>query len=425
MPGRFAGRSPQPEGPKPFSAEWVAAHEQPPSLVVATLPPRTGFRLPGWFPGERATSAGLLVVVILLTVYLTLPAGRGGPLMHYGGPTAEELAVQSLAAQATLVPDATLASIEAMAPQAQPSVAQVTQPTVAPAAVPTTVPVVAPTTAPTAAAAPAAMATTPPTSRTPFTEALLPEYRIVAYYGHPHDSNMGIVGEMPLDELTGKLHKQAEAFEAADPSRPVVPALELIATVAQRDPGFDGTYILDTDHETLREYIDYAAEHDMLVILDVQIGRGTVADEIEKVRDLLEQPNVHLALDPEFAIAEGETPGDHIGSLDADTITYAQQVLAEISTEQGIPPKMLIVHQFREDMISGKGQLAPMPGVQLVIDADGFGEPELKTFVYNYLVRDEPVEFGGIKLFYSQDSPLMKPREILDLVPAPDVIIYQ
>ncbi len=420
MAGRFTGRSPQPEGPKPFSAEWVAANERPPALVVATMPARTGFRLPGWFPGERATSAGLLVVVILLTVYLTLPAGRGGPLMHYGGPTADELAVQSLAAQSTLAPEETFASIEAMMQETQPAVAQ---PTVAPAAAPTAVPTVAATKA--AAAAPAAMATTPPTARTPLAGALLPEYRIVAYYGHPHDANMGIVGEMPLDELTRKLQKQADAFEAADPSRPVVPALELIATVAQRDPGFDGTYILDTDHETLREYIDYAAEHDMLVILDVQIGRGTVAHEIEKVRDLLERPNVHLALDPEFAIAEGETPGDHIGTLSAESIAYAQQVLAEISTEQGIPPKMLIVHQFREDMISEKGQLGPMPGVQLVIDADGFGEPELKTFVYNYLVRDEPVEFGGIKLFYNQDSPLMKPREILDLVPAPDVIIYQ
>jgi hypothetical protein len=421
MPGLFGGRSLEPEGPKPFSAEWVAATEQP-SVVVTALPPRPGFRLPGWFPGERATSASLLVVVILLTVYLTLPAGRSGPLMHYGGPTAEELAVQQLAAQETVLPDTTVVPVQ--------TVEQEAQSTVVPAAVPTAIPEVIPEAAPTkapamAAVAPAAMATTPPTSRTPLAEVLLPEYRIVAYYGHPHDSNMGIVGEMPLDELTEKLRKQADAYEAADPSRPVVPALELIATVAQRDPGFDGTYILDTDHETLREYIDYAAEHDMLVVLDVQIGRGSVAQEIEKVRDLLEQPNVHLALDPEFAIAEGETPGDHIGSLDAESITYAQQVLADISAAQGIPPKMLIVHQFREDMITGKDQLAPMPGVQLVIDADGFGEPELKTFVYNYLVRDEPVEFGGVKLFYKQDSPLMKPREILDLVPAPDVIIYQ
>ena len=419
MPGRFTRRTAQPEGPKPFSAEWVATHDQP-TVVAPVLPPRSGFRLPGWFPGERATSAGFLVIVILLTVYLTMPAGRGAPLMHYGGPTTEALTAQSLTVQPTVGPAALLESVGVTAQPAQPTVAPA-----APVAAPAIVAEVAPTAAPTLAAAPAVMATPPPMSRAPLAGALLPDYRIVAYYGHPHDANMGLVGEMPLDELTKKLRKQADAFEAADPSRPVVPALELIATVAQRDPGFDGTYILDTDHETLREYIDFASRHDMLVILDLQIGRGSVANEIEKVRDLLEQPNVHLALDPEFAIAEGETPGDHIGSLDADSIAYAQQVLAEITTEQGIPPKMLIVHQFREDMISNKGALAPMPGVQLVIDADGFGEPELKTFVYNYLVRDEPIEFGGIKLFYNQDTPLMKPREILDLVPAPDVIIYQ
>jgi hypothetical protein len=124
-------------------------------------------------------------------------------------------------------------------------------------------------------------------------------------------------------------------------------------------------------------------------------------------------------------VADGEIPGEYIGSVTADSITYAQQVLAEISATHGIPPKILIVHQFREDMIQGKDQLAPVPGVQLVIDADGYGAPELKTAVYNFLVRNELIEFGGVKLFYRQDMPLMSPQEILALVPAPDVIIYQ
>ena len=112
----------------------------------------------------------------------------------------------------------------------------------------------------------------------------------------------------------------------------------------------------------------------MVVVLDLQVGRGTVAAEIEKVRELLSRPNVHLAIDPEFAVAEGQIPGEYIGSISAD-ITYAQKVLAEISATHGIPPKVLIVHQFREDMIQGKEQLAPIPGVQLVIDADGYGAP--------------------------------------------------
>jgi hypothetical protein len=262
-------------------------------------------------------------------------------------------------------------------------------------------------------------------ARAPVDRALLPEHRIVVYYGHPHDPAMGIVGEYGIEQLTGILREEAASYAAADPSRPVIPALEVIATVAQRVPGSDGTYILDTDLETLTTYIDFAAEQGMLVILDLQVGRGTVADEIDKVRDLLTRPNVHLAIDPEFAVAEGEIPGEYIGSVTADSITYAQQVLAEISATHGIPPKILIVHQFREDMIQGKDQLTPVPGVQLVIDADGYGAPELKTAVYNFLVRNELIEFGGVKLFYRQDMPLMTPQEILALVPAPDVIIYQ
>jgi hypothetical protein len=260
---------------------------------------------------------------------------------------------------------------------------------------------------------------------TPVDGPLLPTYRIVTYYGHPHDANMGIVGEHAMDDLAALLRTEAANYAAADPSRPVIAAFELIATVAQGVPGNDGSYVLDTDHETLRGYIDYAAEHGMLVVLDLQIGRSTVAAEIEKVRDLLARPNVHLALDPEFAVAEGEIPGQHIGAITADAVAYAQQVLAEVAATNGVPPKILIVHQFREDMIVGKTSLAPYPGVQLVIDADGYGGPELKTAVYNFLVRDEPVEFAGVKVFYRQDVPVMSAQDLLALVPAPDVIIYQ
>ncbi|HET7093536.1 MAG TPA: hypothetical protein VFI22_08670, partial [Thermomicrobiales bacterium] len=271
-----------------------------------------------------------------------------------------------------------------------------------------------------------AMAIDTPTPAPPPTDgSLLPTYRIVTYYGHPHDEHMGIIGEYSKEEIAQRLQTEAANYEAADPSRPVLTAFELIATVAQRDPGPDGTYILDTDIDTLKEYVDYATDHNMLVFLDLQIGRGTVAAEIEKVRPLLELPNVHLAIDPEFAIAPGEIPGENIGSVPAESITYAQQYLAKLSHDLGLPPKILIVHQFREDMIGGKDQLAPVPGVQLVIDADGYGEPELKTQVYNILVRDQPVQFGGIKLFYKQDHPLMTAAEILALKPPPDVIIYQ
>ncbi len=405
MPGRIAVRSGRPDGPRPFSSEWLAAD-------APEEPPRTAFRLPTWIPSGRTMSTAILVVVSLAAASAAL---LGGNRAMFVAPAPS----QTLTAQAPVTAAGDAASIEPA--QSGPA--------------PTAPAMAAPETgiagdeappAPEFAQAPDLAADlAAPVARAPADAALLPDYRIVTFYGHPHDPAMGIVGEHEIEQLAEILREEAANYAAADPSRPVIPALEVIATVAQRVPGSDGTYILDTDTETLTTYIDFAAEQGMVVVLDLQVGRGTVAAEIEKVRELLARPNVHLAIDPEFAVAEGQIPGEYIGSISAESITYAQKVLAEISATHGIPPKMLIVHQFREDMIQGKEQLAPIPGVQLVIDADGYGAPELKTAVYNFLVRDEPVEFAGVKLFYRQDVPLMTPQEILALVPAPDVIIYQ
>jgi len=397
MPSRFASRPARDVGPKPFSAEWVANPERPrASRPLLTLPP--------WVPGEKTLSAGL---VLLLTLAIAAIAAGGG-MPRFAAEGAPEV-LAALPAAAT--PDATSFAAAPAEPTADVAAAgglaaaQEPMPAVGtPAFVP------APTVATEVAGEPG---------------AILPANRVLTYYGHPHDPNMGILGEYPKEELLALLRAEAADYEAADPSRPVIPAFEVIATVAQGWPAQDGQYLLDTDVETLTEYADFAEANGILLLLDLQIGRNTVPDEIEKVRPLLERPHVHLALDPEFAIAEGQTPGEHIGSLDAQAITYAQRTLAQMANDLGLPPKILVVHQFREDMIGNKPALRPMPGVQLVIDADGYGAPELKTAIYNILVRDEPVEFAGIKLFYKQDVPLMTPAEILGLTPSPDVIIYQ
>jgi hypothetical protein len=405
MPGRIAVRSGRSGGPRPFSSEWLAADDPP-------EPPRAAYRLPAWIPNGRTVSTAILIIVSVAAAGAALLGGNRG--MFVATSPTETLIAQT-PGPVVVDPPGEEPRLAAPVPTAQPMAASETS---AAETAAQTVPEFAP--APELTADLSA-----PVVGAPADAPLLPDYRIVTFYGHPHDPGMGIVGEHEIDELAGILRDEAANYAAADPARPVIPALEIIATVAQRVPGSDGTYILDTDTETLTEYIDFAAEQGMVVILDLQVGRGTVAAEIEKVRELLARPNVHLAIDPEFAVAEGEIPGEYIGSIDAESITYAQKVLAEIAATHGIPPKMLIVHQFREDMIRGKNQLAPVPGVQLVIDADGYGAPELKTAVYNFLVRDEPVEFSGVKLFYGQDVPLMTPQEILALVPAPDVIIYQ
>ncbi len=259
--------------------------------------------------------------------------------------------------------------------------------------------------------------------------SLLPQYRILTYYGHPHDPNMGILGqygvEGDLDGLREQLEEQAEEYRKADPSRPIKLAFEVIASVAQGIEQDDGSWLLNTDAATIQEYIDYATEHDMLVFLDVQIGRRGVAEELELVRSFLEQPNVHLALDPEFAIADGEIPGEHIGSVTDADVLYAQQFLVDLTTSAGIPPKVLVVHQFLPSMIQNKENITSVPGVQLVVVMDGHGPPNTKLETYGAVISSQPIEYNGVKLFYDQDIPLLTAREIIGLDPVPDVVIYQ
>jgi hypothetical protein len=256
-------------------------------------------------------------------------------------------------------------------------------------------------------------------------EPLLPGYRIVSYYGHPNDESMGILGQFSKQDLLEQLLDEAKAYELADPSRPVMPAFEIVYSVAQPEPGPDGTYLLQTDDATMQEYISFTQEHDILLFIDIQFGKSTIQDEMAHVEKYLKEPNVHLAIDPEFAWGPTHTPGVDFGSVNAQDITYAQQQLARIVAENNLPPKVLVVHRFTDGMVKNITQVKPVENVQFVLDFDGFGDPGSKAQGYNLYVRDSNVPFGGIKLFYDQDKPLMKPEEVVGLDPAPDFVMYQ
>jgi hypothetical protein len=257
-------------------------------------------------------------------------------------------------------------------------------------------------------------------------EPLLPRKRIVAYYGNPLATGMGVLGEQPLPQSVQRLRRQAQAYAEADPMRPVQLALELITPVAQGAPGPDGLYRLRMPAEVIDEVTRLAEQEHLLVILDVQIGQSTVADELQVLLPYLERPYVHLALDPEFAIADkhGE-PGEVIGTLDASDVNYAIRVLTDIVAAHHLPPKVLVVHRFLEKMLTNHGAVQPTPSVQVVIDMDGFGTQYVKGAKYETFVQDQGVQFGGVKLFYKHDKPLWTPKDVLDLQPAPDLIIYQ
>ena len=199
------------------------------------------------------------------------------------------------------------------------------------------------------------------------------------------------------------------------------PAFHIVYASAQPEAGQDGLHLQFLDKRTILRYLDLACKNGLLVFLDIQIGRSDVETEMRDILPYLEAPNVHVALDPEFAMAAGQVPGEDIGSLDAADVNAAQAMLEEFVERRGLPDKMLIVHQFTDGMITNRTLIDDYPRVRLVVDMDGVGPAEIKQVKFGWYAA--PAEYSGIKLFFRQDPDLMGEQDVLGL--DPDVIIYQ
>jgi hypothetical protein len=263
----------------------------------------------------------------------------------------------------------------------------------------------------------------------PLPGSILPSHRIVAYYGNPLSKKMGILGELPPDQMLARFDKEIEAWRKADPSKPVQPALHLIAVVAQGAPGRDGKYRLRMTDSLIETIGSWAAKRNALLFLDVQVGQSTVQEELPRLIPFLKRPNVMLGIDPEFSMKSGAKPGSKIGTMDASDVNYAISLLSDLVKQNNLPPKVLVVHRFTRKMLSNAKQIRLDPRVQVVVNMDGWGQPWLKYDSYRAYVEAEPVQFTGFKLFYHNDTkkgdPILTPSEVLLLNPKPLYIQYQ
>jgi hypothetical protein len=263
----------------------------------------------------------------------------------------------------------------------------------------------------------------------PLPGSILPEKRIVAYYGNPLSKRMGVLGEYPKAEMLAKLDREVSAWHKADPATPVQPALHLIAVVAQGDSGKDGRYRLRHSNALLEKVYGWAHERHDLMFLDVQVGHSTIQDEVPRLEPFLSRPDVHFGMDPEFAMHNGVKPGKKIGSYDATDVNWVIDWLAKLVTAKNLPPKILVVHRFTQPMLTNASKIKLDPRVQVVIDMDGWGPQSLKRDSYAAYVYAEPVQFTGFKLFYKNDvrngTHMMSIADVLRLTPKPLYIQYQ
>ncbi|MEO6406305.1 MAG: hypothetical protein ABIY51_07825 [Ferruginibacter sp.] len=267
----------------------------------------------------------------------------------------------------------------------------------------------------------------PHTSPLPLAGAILPYHRIVAYYGNLYSKKMGILGELPKQEMLNKLKGEIKKWEAADSSLPVIPSLHYVAITAQA--AGDKKRMRMPFHQ-IDTILNWAKEINALVFLDIQVGWSTLQDEIPTLEKYLQLPNVHLGIDPEFSMKFGDVPGKRIGTFDAADINYAINYLDNITKKYNVPPKILVVHRFTQGMVTNAAQIKPLPTVQVVIDMDGWGDKILKKSTWLRYIRKEPVQFTGFKLFYKNDTKkdpngMYTPEELSKFIPKPIYIQYQ
>lgn len=288
------------------------------------------------------------------------------------------------------------------------------------------------TTTPTSLRAPAHSTTTVPATTTttqppPPMEPgggrqLFPSHRVVAFYGAAGDPELGVLGDDPPGQLWPKLVAQASHYAA--PGVVVVPSYELIAYVATAAPGNNDGYAARISDATIQAYLKVVQAHHGMLILDIQPGRTSFLDDAKTLVPYLSQPDVALALDPEWELQPDEVPLRQIGHTTAGEINAVSTWLSQLVTANRLPQKLLLIHQFTAAMIQDKPAVTPKSDLAITFNMDGFGGQANKASKYAFLASDPRFPLG-FKLFYQRDTAIYDPAGVLALKPPPSVVEYE
>ncbi len=255
---------------------------------------------------------------------------------------------------------------------------------------------------------------------------LFPDRRLIALYGTPGTPGLGVLGEQDADASVVRAQELAAEFEPFSDVQ-TVPAFEIIATVAQGDAGPDGDYSGELSVEALRPWVEKAGEEGVYVVLDLQPGRANFLDQAKIYEDLLRMPHVGLALDPEWRLTPTQKPLGQIGRVEAEEVNSVIEWLADLTAEEELPQKLLVLHQFRLSMLQDQDQIdLSRDEVEILIHMDGQGPTGDKDSTWGAVVgAAQPGTPLGWKNFYDEDVPLLTPEQTMTREPTPFMISYQ
>ncbi|WP_152192788.1 serine/threonine-protein kinase [Georgenia satyanarayanai] len=258
-------------------------------------------------------------------------------------------------------------------------------------------------------------------------QLVFPGKRYVALYGSPVTPALGVLGEQGTEATIARAQEHAQPYEDLVDDT-VVPALEIIATVASSSAGADGNYSNEWPADDLRPLVEAAGEAGQYVVLDLQPGRSSFLEQAQLYADLLELPHVGLALDPEWNLGPDEQHMVRIGSVTAEEVNEVVDWLADFTRERDLPQKMLVLHQFQVRMIQTVPEVdLSRSELAVLVHADGQGGQGAKQDTWRTLHEHGPdIEWWGWKNFYDEDFPMLTPEQTISQVdPVPHFITYQ
>jgi len=254
---------------------------------------------------------------------------------------------------------------------------------------------------------------------------VLPDYRLVGFSGGPGAEAFGrLHGD--LAEAAAEIEEQAVPYGI---DRPVLPVFELIATVVHATPGADGLFRSRSSDEVVRRHLAAAREAGALLLLNIQPGLAGFLEEVRAYEQWLREPDVGVALDPEWAVEPGEIPGEEFGSTTGAELDEVSAYLAGLVQEGNLPQKVMVYHQVAASVVQDETALRPRTEVAAIKSVDGIGSSTMKVDTWELLVdRTPPWVAMGFKLFYVEDvrsGPLMTPEEVLALRRTPHYVLYE
>ena len=255
---------------------------------------------------------------------------------------------------------------------------------------------------------------------------LFPRYRLVGYSGGPQSEAFGRLGIGDLDARVDEIERRATPYAAG---REPLPVLELIAVVVQARPGADGKYRLRADDAVVDGYLAAARRHRALLLLNIQPGRADFLAEVKALERWLVQPDVGVALDPEWAVGPRQVPGRVFGRTTGKELSRVAAYLQSLVREHRLPQKAMVVHQLAPRIVTDFRSVGRHPDVAVILSVDGIGARADKVATWRRLVAGlPPAVHPGFKLFFEEDAKsgaLMTPLQVLALRPQPEYVLYE